>query len=174
VITGGMRQISFRKVLTFSSLNNVRWIVARTSARRHMWGFYLIRYATILGPLILILGIGGMRFTGNIVMSSVTRQDVLLILALLFSLGGLPPLLGFYNKLVVGKLLLFSSSLILLSLVVFSSLVLLFFYTTLAFCASRMGPTYLRNTSGYYSTMVKLTGISPLVLILIFRGLVGR
>jgi len=36
VTTGGMRQISFRKVLTFSSLNNVRWIVARTTARRHM------------------------------------------------------------------------------------------------------------------------------------------
>ena len=108
------------------------------------------------------------------VITRVTRQDVLLILALLFSLGGLPPLLGFYNKLVVGKLLLFSSSLVLLSLVVLSSLVLLFFYTTLAFCASRRGPSYLGNTKGYYPTIVKSVGVSPMVLILVFRGLVGR
>lgn len=173
VVSGGIKQLSARKVLTFSSLNNIRWMVASTTVRGHVWGVYFIRYMTIVGPLIIILSLTNRRFTRMIRMSRATRQDIILILSLLFSLGGLPPLLGFFNKLVVGKLLLRAASWVMLFLVVASSLVLLFFYTTLAFYVVRGGPSYQKVTKGSISVAIKAVRIMPLSIIFLLGGLAG-
>jgi len=168
-VTGGTSQTGVRKVLTYSSLNNVSWMVVRETARRYAWGIYFVTYCFLIGPLVRTLIAVGCSYRGQILTGGAGRQDTILVLFRLFSLGGLPPLLGFLNKLLVVKSLVPIGGLLMLSVVVLASLVLLYFYTSLAFFTLRFSPSaYGPSSKSPYMTWAKAMAGFPLVALFLF------
>nr|YP_001936645.1 NADH dehydrogenase subunit 2 [Uroctonus mordax]ACA62670.1 NADH dehydrogenase subunit 2 [Uroctonus mordax] len=151
---GGFGQISIKKILAFSSINHVGWMLAGM-----LWGIKigLIYYVTyfIMSLLIVLFFysfklfyINQMSFTSNFLKFATLIN--------LLSLGGMPPFLGFFPKWVVIEKLLWSSF-ILAMILILSSLISLYFYLRVvypAFLASVVGSEESLGGTMYVGVLV--------------------
>lgn len=127
---GGLAQSSVRKILAFSSINHIGWILIRLIYNTSTWLIYYSSYALILFLLILLIFISNINRISNIIISLSSTQIVIFFVALL-SFGGLPPFLGFGPKwLVISNLRNVYPPLVIFLII--SSLITLFFYIRLA------------------------------------------
>lgn len=140
IIRIGTSFLSVRLVLTLSSLNNVRWILLSLQRRSAFWLIYMRIYIILLAPVIRFLSSLSLPFSGLLFSSSSGGGEKVLLSICIFSLGGLPPFLGFFNKFIIVKLRLLQSRLLLIILIIFSSLFLLYYYLSLVFSSLRIYP----------------------------------
>nr|YP_010486845.1 NADH dehydrogenase subunit 2 [Poliometra prolixa]UWI54389.1 NADH dehydrogenase subunit 2 [Poliometra prolixa] len=131
---GGLNQTQTRKILAFSSITHISWIITiaifNPNISLIMLATYIIVNTTIFVNLIN-------NNTTNIANSSKNRlinpwNASSTVLAIL-SLGGLPPLTGFINKFLGLNTLIENNAFILTLPLIISSLVSLFFYLRIAF-----------------------------------------
>nr|YP_010579376.1 NADH dehydrogenase subunit 2 [Thalamita integra]UEV85608.1 NADH dehydrogenase subunit 2 [Thalamita integra] len=129
---GGLNVMKLRKLMAFSSINHMSWMLIAMSINDMMWLVYFSFYFFISGSVTILL-----YTTQSYSISDILNQNKkgmifnLLIPMSLLSLGGLPPFLGFIPKWIMIQL--FSSNMMVFSLLVllFSSLITLYFYLRL-------------------------------------------
>ena len=129
---GGLNVIKLRKLIAFSSINHISWILLAISINDMIWLTYFLFYSFISGSVVILL-----YTTQSYSVSDILNQNKkntifnFLIPINLLSLGGLPPFLGFVPKWIIIQL--FSSKLIIFTLLIllFSSLITLYFYLRL-------------------------------------------
>nr|ASM41796.1 NADH dehydrogenase subunit 2 [Stictoleptura succedanea] len=130
----GLNQISMRKILTYSSINHISWMIASMLNFQSTWLIYFLIYSIINLNIILILKLKNIYFLKqfNNTLNIDKTFKFLLILNFL-SLGGLPPFLGFLPKwLTINNLILNNFFLLSILLIIFT-LITLFFYLRLTF-----------------------------------------
>lgn len=127
---GGFGQTSVRKILAFSSINHVGWILAGV-----LWGIWvgLVYYWVyfVLSFLVVITLVSFKIFHIKD-LRGVSYILKIMILIRFLSLGGLPPFMGFFPKWFVIEKLLWEF-LVLSLVLIFSSLVRLYFYLRLGY-----------------------------------------
>ena len=128
---GGLNQTLIRKILAYSSIRHMGWILAALSFDRAQWKFYLIVYSFTSLSLILVLNNTQIYHTTQLLNLRNSPVNIIGVFLTLFSLGGLPPLLGFLPKLRVIRELTWHGSLIWLFVLTMRSLITLYFYTRL-------------------------------------------
>nr|YP_010579402.1 NADH dehydrogenase subunit 2 [Thalamita spinicarpa]UEV85647.1 NADH dehydrogenase subunit 2 [Thalamita spinicarpa] len=129
---GGLNVMKLRKLMAFSSINHMSWMLIAMSINDMMWMIYFLFYLFISGSVVILL-----HSTQSYSMSDILNQNKksmifnLLIPMNLLSLGGLPPFLGFILKWIMIQL--FSSKMMIFTLLIllFSSLITLYFYLRL-------------------------------------------
>nr|ASL05719.1 NADH dehydrogenase subunit 2 [Agapanthia daurica] len=130
----GLNQISLRKIMAYSSINHISWMLASMLNSLSIWIFYFFVYSIISLNIILILNQLNLYYFKQL-FNLFHQNKILKILFMLnfLSLGGLPPFLGFYPKwLVVNNLV--SNHLISVSIVlIITTLITLYFYLRLTF-----------------------------------------
>lgn len=131
---GGLNQTQIRPLLAYSSISHMAWIIAVGILSLSVALVYLLIYIIISTALILGLRKHEIKLfpnTSSIKLSHITAQTPIILC--LLSLGGLPPLRGFFPKWLSVDLLTSRGfnglALILLS----SALINLFFYLRLSF-----------------------------------------
>ena len=137
VVIWGAKHIIMRKILALSSLRNVRWILVSMLQRALLWGQYICIYGGLLAPVLWALSYRAPQTRTQALRGGLSLFKTGFLLIAVFSIGGLPPLLGFLNKLLIIKRALESTTVVLLIIVVLSSLCLLYFYTGLFFILLR-------------------------------------
>ena len=162
----GTTFLSARLVLTLSSLNNVRWILLSLQRRCIFWLVYIRIYIILLIPVIRFLSMLSLPFSGLFFSSTTRGREKVLFSACIFSLGGLPPFLGFFNKFIIVKLRLSQVSLAFIMLIIFSSLFLLYYYLSLVFSSLRLYPTNI--VSGKPGIIFNLRVFLALSFLIIF------
>nr|WIL79939.1 NADH dehydrogenase subunit 2 [Tenerus flavicollis] len=130
----GFNQTSIRKILTFSSINHIGWMISALSLSKIIWTIYFSIYSIITINLIFILNQLKLFFLNQMIMIMNNNIYMKLFFASnMFSLGGLPPFLGFIPKwLTINELCLnnyFTLSLFMIIL----TLITLFFYIRMIF-----------------------------------------
>nr|YP_009480280.1 NADH dehydrogenase subunit 2 [Argas walkerae]AIZ58497.1 NADH dehydrogenase subunit 2 [Argas walkerae] len=128
---GGWNQNSIRKILAFSSITHIAWLISLIMTSNHWWYLYFLTYSLIMISLLAFFIKNKMSLINQINISSMPLFQISLILTVL-SLGGLPPFMGFFLKLLSIKLILSSAPFLLLFLIP-SSLLNLFFYLRLLY-----------------------------------------
>lgn len=127
--TGGLRQSSTRKILSFSSINHLGWALAGLRIRLTYWAIYFLLYWFLLLVVVVLTK------TYNIVSLSSSlfpsKISKLAFYLSLLSFGGLPPFIGFIPKWILINQLN-SISLIATFLLIIRRLPPLFFYLNLA------------------------------------------
>jgi len=139
----GLAQLSVKKLFAVSSINNVRWIVLGTQVTLHSWRLYLVIYSLLLIPALRFLTLAQGQHPRHIKLAAIQNSDKLRIVFMLISLGGLPPFLGFFNKLLIVKILL-SLGIIILGIIIFRSLTLLYYYLSWSFFLLTHNPSGLK------------------------------
>nr|YP_010693100.1 NADH dehydrogenase subunit 2 [Dacus humeralis]WCB98281.1 NADH dehydrogenase subunit 2 [Dacus humeralis] len=174
---GGLNQTSLRKLMAFSSINHLGWMLAAMQTNESMWLIYFSFYTFLSFSLVFILNNFKMFHINQLFNSFFNSKTLKFLLFLnLLSLGGLPPFIGFLPKWLVIQLLVMNNQYILMTVLTVMTLITLFFYLRLCFAAfmlnyhenSWITNMFISNTS--FMTMLTFTFISTFSLSLVSLG----
>lgn len=126
---GGINQTFLRKLLAYSSINHIAWIISALLLRESIWLLYFIVYSLItLSVVILLINYQAQHFNHLVNHSSNSPNIKMIIFIRFLSLGGLPPFTGFIPKWIVIQQLAINHNFTLLLVLLISSLLTLFYY----------------------------------------------
>ncbi|YP_003934995.1 NADH dehydrogenase subunit 2 (mitochondrion) [Bactrocera tryoni] len=171
---GGLNQTSLRKLMAFSSINHLGWMLAAMQANESMWCIYFSFYTFLSFSLTFMFNNFKMFHINQLFNSFFNSKILKFILFLnLLSLGGLPPFIGFLPKWLVIQLLVLKSQYMLMTIMTVMTLITLFFYLRLCFAAFMLNyyennwtiDMVINNIS--FKLMLVLSFISTFSLILV-------
>nr|AML25600.1 NADH dehydrogenase subunit 2 [Staphylinidae sp. BMNH 1274640] len=129
----GINQSSFRKILAYSSINHMAWMISAMFFSETIWFYYLIIYFLMTFNIWFILYKLNVFYINQMVIS--IKNNLLLKIMFSFnflSLGGLPPFIGFFPKWLTIQFMLSNWTLLAL-LMVIMTLFTLFYYMRLIY-----------------------------------------
>ena len=148
---GGLNQTLLRKLLAYSSINHMSWMMVSLITRENTWLIYFLLYSLISSSVVLILYFTQVYHFNHLI-RQISHKPILKIrlLVRLLSLGGLPPFTGFVPKWLVIQQLTLSNNFFILSVLLGSSLFTLFYYlritlSSLMFNSGKMKLTLKSN-----------------------------
>nr|AVP25600.1 NADH dehydrogenase subunit 2 [Dyscophus insularis] len=157
---GGINQTQLRKIMAFSSIGHLGWmlIVLKLNPQLTLFNFILYLMMTLAMFLSLL-----MTNSTKIIDASTTSTKIPtltpVIMLVLLSLAGLPPLTGFAPKLLITLELVKQNAILLASLTMLISLLALFFYLRLSYIITL---TMFPNNSNSTPTWYFLPKVNPL------------
>nr|QAY82029.1 NADH dehydrogenase subunit 2 [Syphrea sp. REN-2018] len=130
----GFNQISMRKILAYSSINHIAWMLASLLNFKILWSIYFFIYSIINGSIIMVMSQLNIFFSSQLTMSLNSNKLLKIFLMMnFFSLGGLPPFLGFLPKWLIIENLINSKFYMLSIILILLTLITLYFYLRLTF-----------------------------------------
>nr|YP_009250285.1 NADH dehydrogenase subunit 2 [Gromphadorhina portentosa]AMW91040.1 NADH dehydrogenase subunit 2 [Gromphadorhina portentosa] len=130
---GGYNQISMRKILTYSSINHIGWMMTAMSLGENLWLIYFFIYSLLTLTIIMIVSPMQISFINQTFMINKKKIMKFVLFSTLLSLGGLPPFLGFLPKWIIIQSLLLNHISALTLLIIVISLVTLYYYLRIAY-----------------------------------------
>jgi NADH-quinone oxidoreductase subunit N len=125
-VVGSINLLETKKLLAYSSIFRAVWMLSCNSIFPVL-AQYLGAYAVALGVLVGPLAVER-RVNLNEVLAKNNKSKTLICLIGFFSLGGSPPFLGFYAKILVAQVVLAGQQMVFLLYLVSSSVFLLYVY----------------------------------------------
>nr|YP_009537909.1 NADH dehydrogenase subunit 2 [Limenitis archippus]AYN60639.1 NADH dehydrogenase subunit 2 [Limenitis archippus] len=125
---GSFNQSSLRKLMSFSSINNLGWMISSMIISENLWMIYFIFYSIFTFIMCFMFYIINIFFINQLFFFNMNFLIKISIMINFLSLGGLPPFMGFFPKWLVINYLLNNNFFIISFIFVMSSLILLFVY----------------------------------------------
>nr|YP_009655009.1 NADH dehydrogenase subunit 2 [Rhyzopertha dominica]QCI56356.1 NADH dehydrogenase subunit 2 [Rhyzopertha dominica] len=123
----GVNQTSLRKIMAYSSINHMAWMMASMNNEKIFY-IYLSIYITMSSIFIFTLKSNNSLYIYQMMTSNQSPIIKKTFIINLLSMGGLPPLLGFFPKWMVINSMIQSNDLILSTFMVMTTLLTLYFY----------------------------------------------
>lgn len=133
---GGLNQTSLRKLIAFSSINHLGWIIRGIIYNEIIWLTYLLFY--IILRLNIVFLFNNFKLLNINQTFSIFNNNSLIkvfLFIVLLSLGGLPPFLGFFPKWMIIETLTILKIMTILLIIIFFTLITLFFYLRISYSA---------------------------------------
>nr|YP_009251037.1 NADH dehydrogenase subunit 2 [Pyrhila pisum]AMY96220.1 NADH dehydrogenase subunit 2 [Pyrhila pisum] len=161
----GYNTSSLRKILAFSSINHMAWMLMSISMNEMLWITYFAFYVIISFSIIFLFDFFKTFYLND--MSNIKSTSFIMYMLIpicLFSLGGLPPFTGFFPKWLIIQMLISNNSYMILSLMLFSTLITLFFYIRICiFMLLMSNPIMFVNS---YELIQKKHTMTPYLILL--------
>nr|WMQ77974.1 NADH dehydrogenase subunit 2 [Vamuna remelana] len=125
---GGLNQTSLRKLMAFSSINNLGWMLFSIMIAENLWLFYLLTYSFMISIMFFTFYIMNMFHINQLFINNINSLIKINLLINFLSLGGLPPFIGFFPKWIVINFLIMNNMYMLTFIMIMMSLIILFFY----------------------------------------------
>ncbi|YP_003934122.1 NADH dehydrogenase subunit 2 (mitochondrion) [Culex quinquefasciatus] len=131
---GGLNQTSLRKLMAFSSINHLGWMLMAMMNNELLWLIYFVFYFFLSMSIVLLFNNLKLFHFNQIFNFSMMNPVIKFFLFLnLLSLGGLPPFLGFLPKWLVIQNLVETNQLFLLFISVCLTLITLYYYLRMSY-----------------------------------------
>lgn len=167
----GVNQVRIRKIIAFSSIAHIGWVV-RCFPTLPAWSCLLLFlcYVVMLVPLFLVGAICSIEYVFKKKGTQHFSRVALFIVISFLSLGGLPPLVGFFYKWVMFLGLTRRGFFLVARVLVLLSLVSLYFYLNVCFSAFRV---YWSVPQSFRALkFMSFGGLYPLVRIFLIQGVI--
>nr|AXI98714.1 NADH dehydrogenase subunit 2 [Pseudoniphargus sp. 1-Balearics] len=125
---GGLTQMSLRKILGYSSIAHLSWLLASLLVSNWAWLNYFILYTFILSSLVYTLYKMEIFSINDLLLKNKVHASLLIALSIL-SIGGLPPFSGFVPKFIMIQSLLLNNLYFIVLFLLISTFISLFFYS---------------------------------------------
>lgn len=126
---GGLNVIKLRKIIAFSSINHISWILVALTINDIIWLTYFSFYVIISSSIVFFFHSLQSNSIPDLVSSNHSSLFSALTIPLsLLSLGGLPPFTGFLPKWIIIQTILSNNIYIPLLFLLSSALITLYFY----------------------------------------------
>lgn len=125
---GGLNQTSLRKLMAFSSINNLGWILSAILIRENLWIFYLFIYSFLIRIICILFQILNLFFINQLFTININSIIKISLIINFLSLGGLPPFIGFFPKWIIINFLINKKIFIITFIFIIIRLIILFFY----------------------------------------------
>nr|AVN67265.1 NADH dehydrogenase subunit 2 [Aeluropoda insignis] len=130
---GGYNQVSIRKILTYSSINHLGWMMTAMSLGDNLWLIYFSIYSILTITIIMIVSPMQVSFINQTFLINKKKVMKFMLFSTLLSLGGLPPFLGFLPKWIIIQSLLLNHVSVLTLLIIVISLITLYYYLRISY-----------------------------------------
>nr|YP_010506472.1 NADH dehydrogenase subunit 2 [Mallota viridiflavescentis]QVL28762.1 NADH dehydrogenase subunit 2 [Mallota viridiflavescentis]UXF58138.1 NADH dehydrogenase subunit 2 [Mallota viridiflavescentis] len=131
---GGLNQTSLRKLMTFSSINHLGWMLMSMFSNESLWITYFLFYSFLTFNMIFLFNMFKLYHINQLFSLFLFNKTFKFSLFLnLLSLGGLPPFLGFIPKWLTIQYLTLNNQLFMLTVMIVMTLITLFFYLRLCY-----------------------------------------
>nr|AHG32046.1 NADH dehydrogenase subunit 2 [Mus musculus musculus] len=154
---GGLNQTQMRKIMAYSSIAHMGWMLAILPYNPSLTLLNLMIYIILTVPMFMALMLNSSMTINSIsLLWNKTPAMLTMISLMLLSLGGLPPLTGFLPKWIIITELMKNNCLIMATLMAMMALLNLFFYTRLIYSTSlTMFPTNNNSKMMTHQTKAK-------------------
>nr|YP_010936704.1 NADH dehydrogenase subunit 2 [Tzotzilthelphusa villarosalensis]WKW91700.1 NADH dehydrogenase subunit 2 [Tzotzilthelphusa villarosalensis] len=126
---GGLNSMHLRKVMAFSSINHMSWMLIAILISEMLLIMYFTLYSLITTSVIVLLYMFNTYNFHDLLKSNFNNMMYLFVLPLsLMSLGGLPPFTGFIPKWMMIQAMLQNNMIFPLMILLASALITLYFY----------------------------------------------
>nr|QWK41050.1 NADH dehydrogenase subunit 2 [Tenomerga trabecula] len=130
----GLNQTKLPKILAFSSINHISWMISSMLVNELIWLIYFLIYSINSLSITIMFKQSNSFFIYQLMNFLAKEPENKFILSFnLFSLGGLPPLLGFFPKWLTIQFLMPLNLQFLTFTLTMSTLITLFFYLRICF-----------------------------------------
>nr|UPL65831.1 NADH dehydrogenase subunit 2 [Haedus sp.] len=145
----GVNQISLNKILAYSSINHMSWMLLCMMSKNNMWMIYFIVYSFLMLSLCFMMKQLEIFYINQFSMNF-NWTSKMMIMVMMMNMSGLPPLPGFFIKWMALEASMNNSlSMLILLIMIMTSLITLLFYIKMTI--------YMTTTS---STNIKFKNIS--------------
>nr|UFQ24269.1 NADH dehydrogenase subunit 2 [Anopheles janconnae] len=166
---GGLNQTSIRKLMAFSSINHLGWMLLAMMNNELLWMTYFLLYSLLSISIIMMFNNFKLFYFNQIFNISMMNPIIKFLIFLnLLSLGGLPPFLGFLPKWLVIQNLTNMNQLFILTISVCLTLITLYFYLRLSYSIFMLN--YQKNTWMLKNTYNMKMSLMSLILNFISIG----
>nr|YP_009379693.1 NADH dehydrogenase subunit 2 [Protegira songi]ARQ82101.1 NADH dehydrogenase subunit 2 [Protegira songi] len=132
---GGLNQTSLRKLMAFSSINNLGWMLSAIMISETLWLFYILLYSFMISIMCFLFYILNMYFINQLFINNMNFFIKINLMINFLSLGGLPPFIGFFPKWIIINFLINNNMYMLIFIFIMMSLIMLFFYIRISYSA---------------------------------------
>nr|YP_010287585.1 NADH dehydrogenase subunit 2 [Syllepte taiwanalis]UKT61916.1 NADH dehydrogenase subunit 2 [Syllepte taiwanalis]WEV93870.1 NADH dehydrogenase subunit 2 [Syllepte taiwanalis] len=168
---GGLNQTSLRKLMAFSSINNLGWMLSAIMISENLWIFYFCMYTFMISIMCFLFNLLNMFFINQLFFFNINYMIKLSLLINFLSLGGLPPFIGFFPKWIIINFLLMNNFFMLTFILIMMSLIMLFFYIRILYSSFMFNYLKLKwmkiniyNKMMYFINFFSLTSMLGMIL----------
>nr|APL97209.1 NADH dehydrogenase subunit 2 [Acanthogammarus victorii] len=154
---GGLTQTSMRKIIAYSSIAHLAWMLAALMHTSWLWTSYFIVYTFVIMSVTLLLHHTQTSTLNHVAIANKSYLALITAVSIL-SLGGLPPFTGFLCKLLVVQYLVSTPENFILAPLLASAYISLFFYARVL-----LASLILASSSQGLLTKFKFTNSSLLI-----------
>lgn len=129
----GLNQNSIRKILAISSINNSTWILFAILINNKLWINYFLIYSILNLLIIKILNNYNINYINQLKFFNLNFFFKLNIIILIFSIIGLPPIIGFLIKWILIKNLIYNHIYLIIIILIILTILNLFFYIKISY-----------------------------------------
>lgn len=166
---GRFNQTSLRKLLAFSSINNIGWLISALLIRENLWLIYFLFYSIFLFISCFFFYITNIFYINQLFNFNYNFLIKFSIIINFLSLGGLPPFLGFFPKWIIINYIINNNLIIINFLFIIRRLIILFIYIRIIYFSFIFFPLklkwfkiFFKNNLLfliYFFNIISLTGI---------------
>nr|QXF68452.1 NADH dehydrogenase subunit 2 [Asiadodis yunnanensis] len=166
---GGLNQISMRKILSFSSINHIGWMLTAMMMGPNLWLLYFAIYTVNIITIISLTATINLSYISQTFNSLNSKKIIKFMMFIsMLSLGGLPPFLGFFPKWIMiqfmaQNLMIFTSIILIMSSLLTLYYYMRMMYTTLMITNSETIWTSMMTPKQNYSKTIMFS-LSTLLL----------
>nr|YP_009648953.1 NADH dehydrogenase subunit 2 [Acisoma panorpoides]QDA21641.1 NADH dehydrogenase subunit 2 [Acisoma panorpoides] len=172
---GGLNQNSIRKMMAYSSISHLGWMLSAMLISNNLWFMYFIIYSLLNLAVIYIFYSQSMN---NLSQSYFIKNNPTVkfsMMVSMLSLAGLPPFLGFLPKWMVIQNLVMQKSFFILLFMVMTTLMTLYFYMRMMFSSFLFMNQEIKWYSAKFpselvtlSMMVSISGIPLMTWLMLY------
>nr|AIQ80213.1 NADH dehydrogenase subunit 2 [Dendrolimus spectabilis] len=168
---GGLNQTSLRKLMTYSSINNLGWMIFAIMISENLWIFYFTTYSFLISIMIFMFYNLNMFFINQLFINNMKSMIKINLFINFLSLGGLPPFIGFLPKWIIINFLINNKMFLLSFIFIMMSLIMLFFYIRIIYSSLMFNyikmkwfKTYFKNNFLLFTNFMSFMSISGIIL----------
>nr|YP_010702022.1 NADH dehydrogenase subunit 2 [Trixa longipennis]WCL18810.1 NADH dehydrogenase subunit 2 [Trixa longipennis] len=130
---GGLNQTSLRKLMAYSSISHLSWMLMSMCNSSLLWITYFMFYSFLTFSAIFMFNMFKISFINQMLFMFNSKILSFILFCNMLSLGGLPPFLGFFPKWLVIQQLVMYNQLFMLIFMSLMTLITLYFYLRLTY-----------------------------------------
>ena len=155
---GGLNQKSIKKILTYSSIIHGSWLIFSMFNKQIIWLMYFLIYNISLVIIcLIILNFSFVKIEDIIGLRNFNLVKTIFLVNIL-SIGGLPPFIGFFAKLIVIINMIISTKLIIiLIIIIMISLTSLYYYIKISYTRFMIFEKKMNQKISYNKNSILLT-----------------
>nr|YP_009047794.1 NADH dehydrogenase subunit 2 [Danaus chrysippus]AHA84108.1 NADH dehydrogenase subunit 2 [Danaus chrysippus] len=127
-VIGSFNQNSIRKLMAFSSINNLGWMMSSLMISESIWKLFFFLYSFLIMIMCIMSYLINIFFINQLFNINLNFFFKISIMINFLSLGGLPPLLGFFSKWMIINFLIMNNMFLITFFFIMSSLIMIFVY----------------------------------------------
>nr|YP_002735031.1 NADH dehydrogenase subunit 2 [Malcus inconspicuus]ABZ02047.1 NADH dehydrogenase subunit 2 [Malcus inconspicuus] len=129
---GGINNSSIRKIMAYSSINHLSWILMMM-INQTQWIIYLLIYTINVLMISYFFHFNNLYFINQIPNKVITLSEKFIYSSLMLSMGGMPPFMGFLPKWMAITAMINNNMYMIIMIMISMSLITLFYYMRIIF-----------------------------------------